>query len=72
MTLSLLTGANASSRLLAATNAPITQILLDVGFQTKSNFNREFLRVTGLNPSAWRQQAVRQSATSGSPAAASR
>jgi AraC-like DNA-binding protein len=59
-------------RLLADTNAPITQILLDVGFQTKSNFNREFLRVTGLNPSAWRQQAVRQSAPSGSPAAASR
>ena len=58
-------------RLLTESKIPITQILLDVGFQTKSNFNREFLRVTGINPSAWRQQAMRQSTPSGSPAAAS-
>jgi len=26
------------------------------GFQTKSNFNREFRRVIGLNPVAWREK----------------
>jgi len=25
---------------------------------TKSNFNREFLRVTGMNPTAWRTAKV--------------
>ena len=43
--------------LLTQTDAPITRILLDVGFQTKSNFNREFLRLTGVSPSAWRAGA---------------
>lgn len=41
-------------RLLAASDEPITRIMLDAGFLSKSNFNREFLRVTGLNPKAWR------------------
>ncbi len=31
----------------------VTQSMLSAGFQTKSNFNREFLRVTGQTPSAW-------------------
>jgi AraC-like DNA-binding protein len=57
-------------RLLAETEAPITPLFLDVGFQTKSNFNREFLRVTGLNPSAWRKQAAGAGAPSGRPAPA--
>jgi AraC-like DNA-binding protein len=43
-------------RRLADTDAPVTQIMLEVGFQTKSNFNREFLRVTGKSPSAWRAE----------------
>ncbi len=43
-------------RRLAETDEPITQIMLEVGFQTKSNFNREFLRVTGKSPSAWRSE----------------
>jgi AraC-like DNA-binding protein len=38
-----------------AQGAPITKIMLDVGFQTKSNFNREFLRTTGQTPSGFRQ-----------------
>jgi AraC-like DNA-binding protein len=42
--------------LLTETRTPITRILLDVGFQTKSNFNREFLRIKGVSPSAWRRQ----------------
>jgi AraC-like DNA-binding protein len=41
-------------RSLADTDEPITRIMFDAGFQTKSNFNREFLRVTGMSPKAWR------------------
>lgn len=44
-----------AKRLLSETAQPVTQIMLEAGFQTKSNFNREFLRVTGVSPSAWRQ-----------------
>ncbi|MER8506059.1 AraC family transcriptional regulator [Mesorhizobium sp. M0220] len=43
-------------RLLAATDEPITRIMLDAGFLSKSNFNREFLRITGLSPKAWRRK----------------
>ncbi|WGW04889.1 helix-turn-helix domain-containing protein [Tropicibacter oceani] len=31
----------------------VTEAWLSSGFNTKSNFNREFLRVTGQTPSAW-------------------
>lgn len=31
----------------------ITVAMLESGFNTKSNFNREFLRVAGMTPSAW-------------------
>lgn len=31
----------------------VTSAMLSSGFNTKSNFNREFLRVTGESPSAW-------------------
>lgn len=33
---------------------PVTEAIYACGFNTKSNFNREFLRVTGQSPSAWR------------------
>ncbi len=36
------------------TDESITQILMNAGFQTKSNFNREFQRITGLTPSQFR------------------
>jgi AraC-like DNA-binding protein len=49
-------------RRLAESDEPITQVMFEVGFQTKSNFNREFLRVTGKSPSAWR--AERRAASS--------
>lgn len=39
----------------------ITQIMLSSGFQTKSNFNREFSRVTGTTPSDYREQTQRSS-----------
>ncbi len=41
-------------RLLRDTDASVTTAMLEAGFQTKSNFNREFRRVTGLSPAAWR------------------
>jgi AraC-like DNA-binding protein len=42
-------------RLLKQTDASITQAIYASGFQTKSNFNREFLRVTGKTPREWRK-----------------
>ncbi|HCL66324.1 MAG TPA: AraC family transcriptional regulator [Rhizobium sp.] len=45
-------------RLLAGTDMPVTRIVFEAGFMTKSNFNREFLRVTGMNPTAWRTAKV--------------
>ncbi|MEG9883292.1 MAG: AraC family transcriptional regulator [Hyphomicrobiales bacterium] len=47
-------------RLLRETDRPVTQILFSCGFMTKSNFNREFARVTGMSPTAWRAQARTQ------------
>lgn len=43
-------------RLLTETDQPVTEIMLAVGFQTKSNFNREFRRVTDITPLAWRER----------------
>lgn len=40
--------------LLRDTDQSILQIALTVGFASKSNFNREFQRVTGQAPSVWR------------------
>ena len=42
-------------RLLKETTEPVTKIMFDAGFLTKSNFNREFARITGASPTAWRQ-----------------
>jgi AraC-like DNA-binding protein len=30
--------------------------MLEAGFNTKSNFNKEFLRATGLSPSEYKKQ----------------
>ena len=38
------------------TDMPITTLMLEAGFSTKSNFNKEFLRVTGQSPSEYRKQ----------------
>ncbi|MBO1040212.1 helix-turn-helix domain-containing protein [Brucella pituitosa] len=43
-------------RLLQETTLPVTTIMFESGFQTKSNFNREFRRVTSLSPATWRDQ----------------
>lgn len=42
--------------LLATTDDSILAISLIAGFATKSNFNREFLRVIGTAPSKWRKE----------------
>ena len=38
--------------------ASVTEAMLDSGFNTKSNFNREFLRDTGVPPSRWRREGT--------------
>ncbi|QYM73015.1 helix-turn-helix domain-containing protein [Pseudochrobactrum sp. Wa41.01b-1] len=45
-------------RLLRDTDEPVTQITFASGFLTKSNFNREFLRVTGIAPKTYRNQII--------------
>ena len=47
-----------AQRLLASTSHSVLEILLDAGFQTKSNFNREFQRVAGVSPSEYRALAA--------------
>ena len=48
----------AAKRLLAETDMPVTTVMFEAGFQTKSNFNREFLRLTGRSPSDFRRAAT--------------
>ena len=43
-----------AQRLLAGTELPVTRVMLEAGFLTKSNFNREFRRLAGMSPSEWR------------------
>lgn len=45
-------------KLLLETSLPVTTVMENVGFRTKSNFNREFLRVTGTSPRAFRQKSA--------------
>lgn len=45
-------------RLLVETDMPITAVMFKAGFQTKSNFNREFLKATGLTPSDYRRSVT--------------
>lgn len=66
-TINLATGDNVSrfinqARIAVAQQAMLkgetaTNAMLISGFNTKSNFNREFRRVTGTNPVAWLKQA---------------
>lgn len=45
-----------AQRRLRETDEPVTTILGVVGFQTKSNFNREFRRLAGCSPTEWRMK----------------
>ncbi|KKO45171.1 hypothetical protein WG68_12145 [Arsukibacterium ikkense] len=46
--------AEAKRLLLSEPDLPIIEVMQQAGFSTKSNFNKEFLRVVGLSPSAYR------------------
>ena len=46
----------AATHLLESTDESIMTIMFAVGFQTKSNFNREFSRLKLVSPSEWRKQ----------------
>lgn len=46
----------AAKRLLAQTRLPVSRILDECGFADSSNFSRTFKQVTGLSPSAFREQ----------------
>ena len=48
----------AAKRLLSQTDMPVTTVMFEAGFQTKSNFNREFLRMAGCSPSDFRRSAT--------------
>ena len=43
-------------RVMEETDTSITEVVFQSGFNTKSNFNREFLRVKGMAPSVWRKE----------------
>lgn len=47
--------------LLVETDKAVTEIMFEVGFQTKSNFNREFRRVTEMSPLEWRERKAAMS-----------
>lgn len=51
-----------AKELLLSTLLPVTDIMLESGFTTKSNFNREFLRVSGVSPTLFRQKMQRNQA----------
>lgn len=40
---------------LVNTDSRVTDIMLDCGYLTKSNFNKEFKRLTGVSPTQWRR-----------------
>ena len=44
-------------RMLRETKMPIIEIVYASGYNTKSNFHREFTRNTGMTPSQWRKTA---------------
>lgn len=50
----------AQALLIEQGDIPITTLMLDAGFSTKSNFNKEFQRVTGISPSEYRKQMKEQ------------
>ena len=47
-----------AQRLLRLSDAPVTTVMLECGFSTKSNFNREFARISGLSPTDFRRAAA--------------
>lgn len=51
-----------AQQLLRETDLPVTTVMLESGFNTKSNFNREFARLVGMSPVAYRRAAANNAA----------
>ncbi|OON38880.1 AraC family transcriptional regulator [Izhakiella australiensis] len=51
-----------AQQLLRTTGLPVSEVMLAAGFSTKSNFNREFLRISGMAPGEYRRTASDSSA----------
>ena len=49
---------NRASQLLMGTDRQVTHICYEVGFNNVANFNRRFLEIKGVTPSAYRRHAV--------------
>lgn len=47
---------HAACQMLETTDEPVTRLMFDCGFISKSNFNREFLRVTATSPTEYRRR----------------
>ena len=47
---------NQAANIISPSAGSVTEVMFEVGFQTKSNFNREFRRVTDMTPIAWREK----------------
>lgn len=47
-----------AQQLLRNTALPVTEVMLEAGFATKSNFHREFLRISGMTPTDYRRTAA--------------
>lgn len=43
---------------LRSTDLSVTEVMLEAGFATKSNFHREFLRISGMSPTDYRRRAA--------------
>jgi AraC-like DNA-binding protein len=51
-----LTRIREGQRRMLQSDSPLTQIAIDLGFSSLQNFSRQFRRVIGETPSAWRQR----------------
>ena len=51
--------------LLYATDEQVSAICFEVGFQNLANFNRQFLKMKGMTPTAYRETARRQLSSNG-------
>lgn len=50
--------AHAKELLVSMPDLPVTEIIAKAGFASKSNFHKEFLRVTGTTPTLYREQGL--------------
>lgn len=44
-----------AQQLLRTTALPVTEVMLEAGFATKSNFHREFMRISAMSPTDYRR-----------------